>query len=162
MSYELMKKDVLKSKKPSENPTVRYVIGQTGSGKTTLISKIVKSSNEDFVIIDNDLWRAYYPNYDTLVKDYKTDEIPSIMKTMKEWRKRLIDETSDIGYNLVIHTSLTNPIETIDQINKLQKKGYSVSMDIIACNECYSRVRCCFRYIAGIIRKRLWKICNRS
>lgn len=149
MEYDIMKNDVVDGKTPVKQPNVKYVVGQTGSGKTSLIYKI---QHNDYVIIDNDLWRGYYPNYRQIIAKYHTDEIPEIMKTMKEWRNILIQELTLKHYNLLIHTSMTNVNEVNEQMQAFINEGYSISVIAIACNMYVSKLRCCMRYIESLLR----------
>ena len=149
MEYDIMKNDVVDGKTPVKQPNVKYIVGQTGSGKTSLMYKI---QHNDYVIIDNDLWRGYYPNYRQIISKYHTDEVPEIMKTMKEWRNRLIQELTLNHYNLLIHTSMTNVNELNEQVQSFLNEGYSVSVIAIACNMYVSKLRCCMRYIESVLR----------
>ncbi len=157
MEYDIMKNDVIEGRIPQEKPNVRYIVGQTGSGKTSLMYKI---PHDGYVMIDNDLWRGYYPNYREIIQKYHTDEVPEIMQKMKEWRHRLIQDLSAERYNLLIHTSMTNVDEINEQIQEFINNGYSISIIAIACNIYASRLRCCMRYVESILRQRVWKICK--
>ena len=161
MSYADVKKIILEGKSAVSDPTINYIVGQTGSGKSTLINNILHSQNNNCVIIDNDLWRSFYPNYLDLIKKFKTDELPEIITAMKEWRNELIEEISSKKYNIIMHTSLTNVNEFLQQVEILRQQGYKCTMSVIACHEYYSRIRSCFRYMLSTIRQRIWTICNR-
>ena len=49
-------------KVPSDNPLAMIVGGQSGAGKTALINYTsLMSTKRDFVVIDNDFFRAFHP-----------------------------------------------------------------------------------------------------
>ena len=150
MGYDIMKSNIVEGKTPAKEPNVKYIVGQTGSGKSSMIYTLEHSN---YVVIDNDYWRSYFPNYRDIINEYKTDEIPQIMTTMKIWRKQLIEELSKDKYNLLIHTSATNSSEICEQIKKFQEKDYTTSLLVIACNSTISKLRCCFRYVENVLGK---------
>ena len=134
---------------PSNNPLAIIVGGQSGAGKTALINYTTGvSSNREFVVIDNDYFRAFHPKAAEVKKNYPglythiTDQIglgftPDVVSffmgnDVKLSSGDVIKNTNNVRYDLIFHQTLKSNRIADDAMAKLRDAGYTVGVRAFA------------------------------
>lgn len=122
----------------SKNPMAILVGGQPGSGKTALINYTQNFFNErEFVVIDNDFFRAFHPNVANIRKNYPqfytcateqlganiTDDIISYFTGENETNSR---------YNIIVHQTLSKSYVATNFLEKFRSFGYITGLNVLA------------------------------
>lgn len=133
----------------SDRPLAIIVGGQQGSGKTALINYTSTiSSKREFVIIDNDFFRAFHPNAAEIKKYYPglytviTDQIgmgftPHVISyfmgnDVQLTNGDVIKNDKHTKYDLILHQTLKNNRIADDAMAKLRDLGYTVGVRAFA------------------------------
>ena len=125
-------------KVPSDNPLAMIVGGQSGAGKTALINYTsLMSTKRDFVVIDNDFFRAFHPYAAEIKALYPdlyteaTDQIGlGITSDVISYFMGNNDENA--RYDLIFHQTLKGNRIADDAIAKLRDCGYTVGVRAFA------------------------------
>ena len=115
-----MKSDLRSKEKAKERPTAVFIGGQVGAGKSNLI--ILSAGEffalgEDYILIDDDQYRKFYPNAEFLSKHYPTfyTDItalgssvitPKIMKAAIDGEYNFIQIDSILDFILFLRTTV--------------------------------------------------------
>ena len=125
-------------KVPSNNPLAMVVGGQSGAGKTALINYTsLMSSKRDFVVIDNDYFRAFHPCAAEIKALYPefytaaTDQI-GLGITSEVISHFMGNNEENIKYDLIFHQTLKGNRIADDAIAKLKDCGYTVGVRAFA------------------------------
>ena len=142
LQIENIKKNIITAlrgdKIASKTPIVIIVGGQSGSGKTALINYTQSIfSVREFIVIDNDLFRAFHPNVAYIRKYY-----PQFYTCATEQLGANI--TSDIisyftgnnetnsKYNIILHQTLSRSAATITHLKHFNNLGYITGLNVLA------------------------------
>ena len=142
--------EVMSSDKiPSNRPLAIVVGGQSGAGKTALINYTTNiSTRREFVIIDNDFFRAFHPQAADIKKLYPglythiTDQIglgftPHVVSyfmgnDIKFPSGNVIENENHVKYDLIFHQTLKSIRIADDAMAKLRDSGYTVGVRAFA------------------------------
>ena len=133
----------------SSNPLAIIVGGQQGSGKTALINYTsLISSKREFVIIDNDFFRAFHPMAAEIKQLYPslytniTDQIgmgftSSVVsyfmgEDIPLASGGVIKNENHVKFDLIFHQTLKNTRIADDAMAKLRESGYTVGVRAFA------------------------------
>ena len=122
----------------SKQPLAILVGGQPGAGKTALINYTQNYFNpREFVVIDNDFFRAFHPNVSYIRKNYPqfytcateqlgadiTDDIVSYFTGQNETNSK---------YNIIVHQTLSKSYVATGFLEKFNNLGYITGLNVLA------------------------------
>lgn len=136
-------------KVPSDNPLAIIVGGQSGAGKTALINFTTRiSTNREFVIIDNDFFRAFHPHAADIKKfhpglythitdqiglGFTSDVVSFFMgNDVTLSSGDVIENNNHVKYDLIFHQTLKSTRIADDAMAKLRDCGYKVGVRAFA------------------------------
>lgn len=143
---------------PIENPIAIIVGGQCGAGKSGLMAYSHKMFDnrpfldytgesvqenwirDNVIQIEDDEFRAYFPNEKEIALKYPEEYIQITNKLTNEITARVFDYISKHKYNIIFHQTLKNNRIADDGIMKLKDLGYAVVVRALAVNELESRM----------------------
>ena len=117
--------------KQEKNKIAFLLGGQPGAGKTTLHA-IIKESNDNVIIVDNDSFKRLHPDYQELENKLGKEVISAVTPFSNRLTEAIVERLSSDGYNLVIEGTLRTTEVPIKTTQLLKDKGYNVSLYIIA------------------------------
>lgn len=132
---------------PVENPQAFLTVGQPGAGKTTLAEIVLKEMGDNAVFINGDDYRHRHPNYKELVKKYKDDAVLHTQKFAGQLTEYMIDNLSQEHFNLIIEGTLRTKEVPLRTKDLLEKRGYTVSLEVISVRPEISFLSTIKRYI---------------
>lgn len=140
---------------PVESPAAFLLGGQSGAGKTTLHGILRERLKDNAVVINGDEYRSKHPRYREFDRKYG----PELVNHTAEWAggmtEELIDVLSRKGYNLIIEGTLRTAEVPTKTATLLRKRGYSVSLALMAVKPEISllscQIRCEQMRIAGAV-----------
>ena len=158
--------------RPVENPVAIIVGGQCGAGKSGLMSYTHKMFGsepylpfdgstppqgefiEDNVVqIEDDEFRAYFPNEREIALKYPEEYIQITNKLTNNLTARVFEWLSQHSYNIIFHQTLKNTRIADDGIVKLKNLGYAVVVRALAVNELESRMSMIERSLGQLQKK---------
>ena len=123
IAYQKIKKDITNSKMSVSSPVAIVLGGQPGAGKSNIYQIARKRFSNNLVELDCDAFRVYHPYYEQIKlmfgKEDGTKTNPFIFKAVD----MLVEELSDLKYNLIIESSLKRPNTAINNGKILPPKG---------------------------------------
>ena len=135
ISYQKIKQDITNSKTSVSSPVAIVLGGQPGAGKSNIYQIARKRFDNNIVELDCDAFRVYHPYYEQIKLMFGKEDgartNPFIFKAVD----MLIEELSDLKYNLIIESSLKSPNSAINNGKMLPPKGYEVELHIMATNK---------------------------
>ena len=135
IAYQKIKKDITNSKMSVSSPVAIVLGDQPGAGKSNIYQIERKRFSNNLVELDCDAFRVYHPYYEQIKlmfgKEDGAKTNPFIFKAVD----MLVEELSDLKYNLIIESSLKRPNTAINNGKILQPKGYEVELHIMATNK---------------------------
>lgn len=150
---------------PSQNPLAVLVGGQSGAGKTALINYTQFHFNaREFVVIDNDLFRAFHPNVSKIRKYFPqfytccTEQLgANIIGDVISYFTG--ENETNSKYNIILHQTLSKSDVAINYLNGFNNLGYTTGLNVLAvpyieskmsqierCQQQYNRLGFC-RYV---------------
>lgn len=123
-----------------------FLGGQPGSGKSTMIGVIDPS--DEYIHVDLDEYRQYHPYYDEICERYQEKSQEYTNQFAYYVKQGMIQKLSGEGYNFIIDGTLRDANGQIETAMDLQKKGYSLQVDVICTKPEISSVRTDLRYEA--------------
>lgn len=138
-----------------EKPRAVLLGGQSGAGKTKLHYIVKKEYQQNAVVINGDEYRSRHPHYRELDAKYGPEAVSYTASWAGKMTEALIDALSVMQYNLVIEGTLRTAKVPIDTATLLRKRGYAVSLALMAVKPEISLISCQIRYeqmrLAGTI-----------
>ena len=123
IAYQKIKKDITNSKMSVSSPVAIVLGGQPGAGKSNIYQIARKRFSNNLVELDCDAFRVYHPYYEQIKlmfgKEDGAKTNPFIFKAVD----MLVEELSDLKYNLIIESSLKRPNTAINNGKILPPKG---------------------------------------
>ena len=114
-------------------PHCVLLAGQPGSGKTELSAMLMGSMFAgDAAFINGDEYRRYHPQYRQLYQEFGSDSVQMTSPFSNAVTERLIEELSDLRFNLVIEGTGRTVQVPKATAELLTTKGYTVDMAVIA------------------------------
>ena len=130
IAYQKIKKDITNSKMSVSSPVAIVLGGQPGAGKSNIYQIARKRFSNNLVELDCDAFRVYHPYYEQIKlmfgKEDGAKTNPFIFKAVD----MLVEELSDLKYNLIIESSLKRPNTAINNGKILPPKGYEVELHV--------------------------------
>ena len=130
----------------SKSPKAFLLGGQSGVGKTRLQKILINKHGHNYIVINGDEYRSAHPNFTDIQKRYGLDAPAHTAKWAGEMVEALIDALSTEGYNLIIEGTLRTASVPLQTAQLLRKKGYDVSLALMAVKPEISLVSCQIRY----------------
>lgn len=121
-----------RNKISSDKPQAILLGGQSGAGKTTIHRIKQKEFQGNIIIIDGDSFRPQHPYYLSLQKKYGKDSVDYTKGFAGAMVEALVDELSQRGYHLLIEGTLRTVEVPESTATLLKKRGYMVSLAIMA------------------------------
>lgn len=131
---------------PRKEPQAVLLGGQSGAGKTTLHKLLAQNMQGGVVVINGDEYRSYHPRYRELDAAYGADAVAHTAAWAGKMTEALIDEFSIAGFNLIIEGTLRTSEVPMKTATLLHKRGYSVSLALMAVKPEISLISCQIRY----------------
>ncbi len=132
----VVQSEVLRNRRELRSHTAPHCVllaGQPGSGKTELSSMLMESMFAgDAAFINGDDYRRYHPNYRQLYQEFGSDSVRMTSPFSNAVTERLIEELSDLHFNLVIEGTGRTVQVPKTTAELLTAKGYTVEMAVIA------------------------------
>jgi deoxyadenosine/deoxycytidine kinase len=117
----------------SQNIPVAIILGgQIASGKSTLGQKFRKEyeTKGGIATIDGDALRDYHPKFEEYNKDNDKFMAAYTANDSVKWTEKLIDDTANDRYNMIIETTLLHRRNVTEMVEKLIKLDYEVMAKI--------------------------------
>ena len=114
------------------HPRATLLAGQPGAGKTELSSMLSSEMAGDAAFINGDDYRRYHPHRHQLYQKFGSDSVRMTSPFSNAVTERLIDELSDLHFNLVIEgigRTVHVPKATAEL---LTSKSYTMDVAVIA------------------------------
>lgn len=145
---QTIQKELLISYSPRipDKPRAYLLGGQSGAGKTTLHKLLVQQLEDGAVIINGDSFRKFHPRFRELQEAYGDKSVDYTAAWSGQMTEALIDALSRIGYNLIIEGTLRTSDVPLSTAELLRKRGYSVSLALMAVKPEISLISCQIRY----------------
>jgi len=144
---------------PSNEKFAVYIGGQPGSGKT-ILSMELKNKIKNAVEIGIDNYRMYHPKYleiEKFIKNHWKDRIETEYDTKGndiadfthyfagEVTDKLIEMSSNKGYNLLLEWGMREPTGPLNSMKNLKNKGYDNTVLFVVTNKNISYDACKLR-----------------
>ena len=114
------------------HPCAILLAGQPGAGKTELSSMLSSEMAGDVAFINGDDYRRYHPHRRQLYQEFGSDSVRMTSPFSNAVTERLIEELSDLHFNLVIEGTGRTVQVPKSTAELLTSKGYTVDMAVIA------------------------------
>lgn len=138
-----------------ECPRAVLLGGQSGAGKTRLHSIVREEFDQNIIVINGDEYRSRHPHYRELDAEYGPDAVSYTAPWAGKMTESLIDALSIMQYNIIVEGTLRTSEVPINTATLLRKRGYGVSLALMAVKPEISLISCQIRYeqmrIAGTI-----------
>lgn len=134
-AYKKIKEDITKSKTSVSSPIAIVLGGQPGAGKSNIYQIARKRFADNIVELDCDAFRVYHPYYEQIKLMFGKEDGAKTNAFVFKAVDMLVDELSDLKYNLIIESSLKRPNTALDNGKILPPKGYEVELHIMATNK---------------------------
>lgn len=115
------------------NPAAYIVAGQPGSGKTRMSSVIIEEYNADIIQSMGDNFRGFHPRYQKLLKKYGQYCAYFTLPQAKFLSELTLHRAAEGRYNIIQEGALENVKHTMEMIEFLKRKGYTVVIMLRAC-----------------------------
>lgn len=129
-----------------DDPHAVLLGGQSGAGKTTLHGIYDTKHQGNIIVINGDEYRSRHPHYRELDAKYGPEAVSYTASWAGKMTEALIDALSVMQYNLVIEGTLRTAKVPIDTATLLRKRGYAVSLALMAVKPEISLISCQIRY----------------
>lgn len=137
--------DVFDGIEPSEHPIIYISGGQPASGKGRLISIAERELKGNAAIINGDEYRFAHPKIVEIFQKHERELAQYTDYDVRRWTQELFEKAISEKYNIIFEgTMRTNQI--CRTIEALKNKNYTVNINIMAVNECESRLNIYKRY----------------
>lgn len=121
-----------------------FLGGQPGSGKSTMLDAIDPS--DEYIHVDLDEYRRYHPSYEKICNKYQEKSQEYTNQFAYYVKQGMVQKISEEGYNFIIDGTLRDANGQIETAMDLQKKGYSLQVDVICTKPEISSVRTDLRF----------------
>lgn len=115
------------------NPAAYIVAGQPGSGKTRMSSVVIEEYNADIIQSMGDNFRGFHPRYQKLLKKYGQYCAYFTLPQAKFFSELTLHRAAEGRYNIIQEGALENVKHTMEMIEFLKRKGYTVVIMLRAC-----------------------------
>lgn len=115
------------------NPAAYIVAGQPGSGKTRMSSVVIEEYNADIIQSMGDNFRGFHPRYQKLLKKYGQYCAYFTLPQAKFLSELTLHRAAEGRYNIIQEGALENVKYTMEMIEFLKRKGYTVVIMLRAC-----------------------------
>lgn len=115
------------------NPAAYIVAGQPGSGKTRMSSVVIEEYNADIIQSMGDNFRGFHPRYQKLLKKYGQYCAYFTLPQAKFLSELTLHRAAEGRYNIIQEGALENVKRTMEMIEFLKRKGYTVVIMLRAC-----------------------------
>ncbi len=117
----------------STHPTITFVAAQPGAGKTAIRSGVVNSFGPiGAAVVDYDRLKAAHPAYDYLARTEQLNTTPYLREDTRRWWVSSIDWLLKNKRNIIIETTMAEPIFFHDPLSKARANGYSSELVVMA------------------------------
>ena len=113
-------------------PRATLLAGQPGAGKTELSSMLSSEMDGDAAFINGDDYRRYHPRRHQLYQAFGSDSVRMTSPFSNAVTERLIEELSDLHFNLIIEGTGRTVQVPKATAELLTSKGYTVDIAVIA------------------------------
>lgn len=133
--YNKVLQVVIDGKQKTENKRLVIVGGQTGAGKSRLIPVVERELNENAIVVDFDILRAYHPNFQIVSNEHIEKTHIILHPDVEKVKNKIMKFLRENDYDVIYEGSLRNTQGFIDFSKDFIEKGYNVSMYIMAVAE---------------------------
>ena len=135
LAYQKIKQDITNSKTPVSCPVAIVLGGQPGAGKSNIYQIARRRFADNIVELDCDAFRVYHPYYQQIKLIFGKEDGAKTNAFVFKVVDMLVDELSDLKYNLIIESSLKRPKTALNNGRILPPKGYDVELHVMATNK---------------------------
>mgnify|MGYP005774506689 CR=1 FL=1 len=133
-----MKSDLRSKEKAKERPTAVFIGGQVGAGKSNLI--ILSAGEffalgEDYILIDDDQYRKFYPNAELLSKYYPTFYTDITALGSSVITPKIMKAAIDGGYNFIFEGTMKNRRILDETMKKMPESTRKIVRVMATCYE---------------------------
>ena len=129
-----------------DKPSAILLGGQSGAGKTTLHGIYDTKYDGNIIVINGDEYRSEHPHYRELDAKYGPEAVSYTAPWAGKMTEALIDALSVMQYNLIIEGTLRTAEVPMNTAKLLKKRGYEVSLALMALKPEISLISCLIRY----------------
>lgn len=138
---EFLSEEKIKNALPKNGEKPMFVMlgGRGGSGKSWFTSKKGLYNPKKFIVIDADEIKNYLP-------EYKGWNAGLVHEETSDLSKKIIEYSKQLGVNVIVDGTLSNPAKAVKQFEEFKKKGYTTSCDYMFLPMQESMKRACGRF----------------
>jgi len=144
---ETLKRMLINKRLSPQEKTHAYLLGgQSGAGKSALHRILGSHLEGNVVVVNGDEYRKSHPHFDAIQEQYGVDAPSHTAKWAGQITEALVDAFSTQSYNLIIEGTLRTSEVPLSTATLLRKRGYSVSLALMAVKPEISLISCQIRY----------------
>lgn len=133
------------SVKPSNNPTVHFIVAPPGAGKTgleTYLNNEMLTKNEDSIKIGSDKLATYHPDYNEWLQ-LPPDECYAISRDFTIPASEIIyEDLRKNKINMLFEKTFHKGTSDLEFVKKFKEAGYNVIIDVMATDKYESILSC--------------------
>lgn len=120
--------------------------GQSGAGKTSLHKVLADEFEKNAIVINGDEYRSRHPRFAELDAQYGPEAVARTAAWAGQMVEALVGALSSMRYNLVVEGTLRTSEVPMRTAELLPRKGYGVSLALMAVKPEISLLSCQIRY----------------
>lgn len=141
---------LIDKKETQKNPKAFILGGQSGAGKSVLGEKIINDYDNNIILINGDEYRKFHPRFKELENKYGIDSVKYTQDFSGKMTEALIQELSNMKYNLIIEGTLRTSEVPLKTANLLKNKNYKVHLSIMSVKPYISYLSTLYRYYKNL------------
>jgi len=144
--FDRRKDEILNGLHSSNFPIAILLGGQPACGKSNLTNRAIENnSNKDFLIINGDDFRVYYPEHENLIKNpLSYSEKTQIFSNV--FTEKLIEEAIINKFNIIVEGTMRNKDIPLATAKAFKEAGFRVEAYVISAPGLFSEIGIYNRY----------------